>query len=162
MHELPRLVADEPIGKEVPVLILRKGQQQTVMVTLGRLEDSEEVAAVDESKPEAEADQPPPAPVVAGPLGLTLADLSPTLRTQFGIEEKVSGVVVTEVAENSAAAEKRVQAGDVIMEISQEPVATPEDVEKRIAELKSDNRKSALLLLANKDGDLRFVAVTLE
>jgi serine protease Do len=147
----------------VPVLILRKGQQQTVKVTLGRLEDSEEVAAVDENAPEAEADQPPPPPpVVAGPLGLTLADLSPTLRTQFGIEEQVKGVVVTEVAENSAAAEKRVQAGDVIMEISQEPVATPKDVETRIAQLKSDNRKSALLLLANKDGDLRFVAVTLE
>ena len=163
MHELPRLVADQPIGKEVPVLILRKGQQQTVKVTLGRLEDSEEVAAVDENAPEAEADQPPPPPpVVAGPLGLTLADLSPTLRTQFGIEEQVRGVVVTEVAENSAAAEKRVQAGDVIMEISQEPVATPKDVETRIAQLKSDNRKSALLLLANKDGDLRFVAVTLE
>jgi serine protease Do len=162
MHELPRMVADEPIGKEVPVLILRKGKEQTVTVTLGRLEDSEEVAAVDETAPEAEADQPEPPPVIAGPLGLTLADLSPTLRTQFGIEEKINGVVVTDVAENSAAAEKRVQAGDVIMEISQEPVATPADVEARIAALKSDGRKSALLLLANKDGDLRFVAVTLE
>ena len=36
---------------------------------------------------------------------------------------------MTEVAENSAAAEKRVQAGDVIIEISQEPVATPADVD---------------------------------
>jgi serine protease Do len=71
-------------------------------------------------------------------------------------------VVVTEVAENSAAAEKRVQAGDVIIEISQEPVATPADVDSRIAQLKTEGRKSALFLLANKDGDLRFVAVTLE
>jgi serine protease Do len=99
---------------------------------------------------------------VAGPLGLTLSDLSPDLRSEFGIEEEVSGVVVTDVAIDSAAAAKRVQAGDVIVEISQEPVATPADVESRIAQLKSDGRKSALLLLANKDGDLRFVAVTLE
>jgi serine protease Do len=162
MHELPRMVADEPIGKEVPVLILRKGAQQTVTVTLGRLEDSEEVAAVDESAPEAEPEEPAPPPVIAGPLGLTLADLSPTLRAEFGIEEEVKGVVVTEVAENSAAAEKRVQAGDVIIEISQEPVATPADVDSRIAQLKTEGRKSALFLLANKDGDLRFVAVTLE
>ena len=41
-------------------------------------------------------------------------------------------------------------------------MATPADVESRIAQLKSDGRKSALFLLANKDGDLRFVAVTLE
>ncbi|MBN9021220.1 MAG: DegQ family serine endoprotease [Rhizobiales bacterium] len=162
MHELPRMVADEPIGKEVPVIILRKGERQTVTVTLGRLEDSEEVAAVDETAPEAMTDEPAPPPVVAGPLGLTLSDLSPDIRTQFGIGEEVTGVVVTDVAAESAAATKRVQAGDVIVEISQEPVATPADVESRIAQLKSDGRKSALLLLANKDGDLRFVAVTLE
>ncbi len=162
MHELPRMVADEPIGKEVPVIILRKGERQTVTVTLGRLEDSEEVAAVDETAPEAMTDEPAPPPVVAGPLGLTLSDLSPDIRTQFGIGEDVTGVVVTDVAAESAAATKRVQAGDVIVEISQEPVATPADVESRIAQLKCDGRKSALLLLANKDGDLRFVAVTLE
>ena len=162
MHELPRMVADEPIGKEVPVVILRKGERQTVTVTLGRLEEVKEVAAVDADAPEAEADQPAPPPVVAGPLGLTLSDLSPALRAEFGIEEQVNGVVVTQVAADSAAAEKRVQAGDVIIEISQEPVATPADVESRIAQLKSDGRKSALFLLANKDGDLRFVAVTLE
>jgi serine protease Do len=135
---------------------------RTLTVTLGRLEDAEQVAALDEAAPEAEADEPAPPPVVAGPLGLTLSDLSPALRSEFGIEEQVSGVVVTDVASDSAAAAKRVQAGDVIVEISQEPVATPADVEGRIAQLKSDGRKSALLLLANKDGDLRFVAVTLE
>jgi serine protease Do len=160
MHELPRMVADEPIGKQVPVVVLRKGERQTVMVTLGRLEEAE-VAALDETSPEATAEEEPP-PVVAGPLGLTLADLSPDLRARFGISENVAGVVVTEVAENSAAAEKRVQPGDVIIEISQEPVATPEEVEKRIAALKADGRKSALLLLANKEGNFRFVAVTIE
>jgi serine protease Do len=93
------------------------------------------------------------------PRRLSLADLSPSLRDQFGIKEDVNGVVVTDVAEGSAAAEKRLQAGDVIVEISQEPVKTPGDVEARIEALKKDGRKSALLLLANKDGDLRFVAV---
>lgn len=156
MHELPRLVADEPIGKEVPVLVLRKGEQKTVTVKLGRLEDSEATAASATTTPEPE--QPAP-PVVTGPLGLSLSDLSPTLRTKYGIKEAVTGVVVTEVADGSIAAEKRVQAGDVIVEISQEGVATPADVEKRIETLKKDGRKSALLLLANKDGDLRFVAV---
>ena len=162
MHELPRIVADEPIGKEVPVVVLRKGERQTVTVTLGRLEDSEQLAALDEETPEAEADEPAPPPVVAGPLGLTLSDLSPDRRSEFGIDDEVNGVVVTDVAADSAAALKRVQAGDVIVEISQEPVSSPADVESRIAQLQSDGRKSALLLLANKDGDLRFVAVTLE
>ena len=29
MHELPRIVADEPVGKEVQVLVLRKGKEET-------------------------------------------------------------------------------------------------------------------------------------
>ena len=162
MHELPRMVADEPIGKEVPVHGLRKGQQQTSRSRSdgSRHRGSRGCRRDRRRRPRPISRRPPP--VAAGPLGLTLADLTPKLRTQFGIESEVKGVVVTEVAENSAAAEKRVQAGDVILEISQEPVATPDEVEKRIEQLKSDGRKSALLLLANKDGDLRFVAVTLD
>lgn len=158
MHELPRMVADEHIGKEVQVKILRKGKEQIVTVKLGRLEDA--TAAADAGTPP--ADNPTPPTVITGPLGLTLSDLSPSIRTQFGIKDTVSGVVVTGVADGSAAAEKRLQAGDVIVEIAQEPVATPDDVNKRIDQLKKDGRKSALLLLANKDGDLRFVAVKID
>ncbi|MCB1488061.1 MAG: PDZ domain-containing protein, partial [Bauldia sp.] len=160
MHELPRMVADEPVGKEVEVVVIRKGAEETLKVKLGHLEEAEaeDVATL-------ETDQPPeteePA-VVAGPLGLTLSDLSPTLREKFGIKEEINGVVVTDVTEGSPAAEKRVQAGDVIIEISQEPVDSPEAIDERIKQLKTDGRKSALLLLANKNGDLRFVAVTLE
>ena len=159
MPELPRMVADEAIGKEVKVVVLRKGERQEVSVTLGRLEDAEkEMSALDseDSGPE------PPLPVVAGPLGLTLSDLTPTLREKYEIAEDVNGVIVTDVAEDSPSFEKRVQAGDVIVEISQEPVATPDDVKARIEALKKDGRKSALLLLANKGGDLRFVAVNIE
>jgi serine protease Do len=159
MHELPRLVADEPIGKEVPVKVLRKGEEKTITVKLGRLEDDDKTAEADTSNPAPEA---PPAKVIAGPLGLTLSDLSPDVRKKFGIKDSVNGVVVTGIEAGSAAAEKRLQAGDVIVEVAQKQVSTPEDVEKRINDLKKDGRKSALLLLANKDGDLRFVAVKLD
>jgi serine protease Do len=156
---LPRMVADEPIGKKVKVTVLRKGERQEIDVTLGRLEDAEkELTAVEGADPAPET----PPPVVAGPLGLSLADLTGEARTQYEIKPEIKGVVVTGVAEGSPASEKRIQAGDVIVEISQEPVSTPDEVEKRIETLKQDGRKSALLLLANKDGDLRFVAVRIE
>jgi serine protease Do len=161
MHELPRLVADEPIGKEVKVKVVRKGTEQEITVTLGRLEDAEkEMSALDtEETPE---DKPPPVETTAGPLGLTLADLTPELRKEYGISEATNGVVITDVTANSPAAEKRVQSGDVIVEVAQEPVKTAADVQTRIDKLKQDGRKSALLLLANKEGDLRFVAVGIE
>jgi serine protease Do len=159
MHELPRMVADEQIGKEVQVKVLRKGKEQMVTVKLGRLEDTA-VASADSTNPP--ADNPPAPTAITGPLGLTLSDMSAAVRSQYGIKDTVNGVVVTGVSDGSAAAEKRVQPGDVIVEIAQEPVATAADVNKRIDQLKKDGRKSALLLLANKDGDLRFVAVKID
>src|SRR5277367_3070857 len=39
MHDLPRIVADTPVGKEVPVVVIRKGKEETHTVKLGRLED---------------------------------------------------------------------------------------------------------------------------
>ena len=48
----------------------------------------------------------------------------------------------------------------MIVEVAQEPVANADDVQKRVDALKKDGRKSALLLVANAEGELRFVALT--
>jgi serine protease Do len=74
----------------------------------------------------------------------------------------VKGVVVTRVDPNSAAADKRIQAGDVIVEVGQEAVSSPADVTRRIDALKKEGRKSALLLVSNAQGEVRFVAVSVE
>ncbi len=160
MHDLPRMVADHGVGMKVPVVVLRDGAQQTVDVTLGRLEEAEKQASVE--TPDAAAPTPE-MPVVVGPLGLSLADLSPAMRDRFGIKSQVAnGVVVADVAPGSVAAEKRLQPGDVIVEISQEPVATPDDVTKRIDDLKKEGRKNAQMVLQNEDGNVRVVNLSLE
>src|SRR5712692_7140733 len=41
MRDLPRVVADTPVGKDVQVSIVRKGKEDTKTVKLGRLEDGE-------------------------------------------------------------------------------------------------------------------------
>jgi serine protease Do len=74
----------------------------------------------------------------------------------------VKGVVITAVEAGSPAAEKRLVAGDVIVEVAQEPVANAEALQKRVETLKKDGKKSALLLVANGEGELRFVALSLQ
>ena len=44
---------------------------------------------------------------------------------------------------------------------AQEAVNAPADVNARVEALKKDGRKSALLLISNAEGELRFVALTL-
>ncbi|MDV2983465.1 UNVERIFIED_CONTAM: DegQ family serine endoprotease [Methylobacteriaceae bacterium AG10] len=154
--ELPRIVAATPVGKTVDVQIVRKGEEQTKSVLLGRLEDGEKTQVANVKQPEAE-------PVNRQILGLNLSGLSDEARRRYNIKESVkNGVVVTKVDPNSTAADKRIQPGEVIIEVGQEAVSNPADVTKRIEALKKEGRKSVLLLVASASGDVRFVAIGLE
>ncbi len=157
MRELPRIVADTEIGKEVDVVILRKGKEMTVKVTVGHLKegDSEDAAVTDEGG----SDQNAVDPEVVSALGMELAALDDETREKYKIDPDVKGVLVDAVESGSASDEKRIVAGDVIAEVGQEPVETPQDVVKQIERLKKEDRRTALLLLSNARGELRFVAV---
>ncbi|WP_051231784.1 DegQ family serine endoprotease [Kaistia adipata] len=158
MRDLPRLVADSNIDKQVDVVVIRKGKEMTLKVKVGRLTEAAEKAEDKASQEPVE----PPKPVVTELLGLTLSELTPELRGQFSIAPEVKGVVITQIAAGSAAAEKGITVGEVVVEVSQEPVALPEDVTKRVEALKKDGRRSALFLIANKAGELRFVPLKLD
>jgi serine protease Do len=155
--DLPRIVATTPVGKTVDVGLVRKGATITKSVTLGRLEDNDQKQAT-LGKPD--SDQPSTS-ATRQALGLTLSGITDELRKRFNLKDGVKGVVVTRVDPNSAAADKRIQAGDVIVEVGQEPVSTPADLAKRIDALKAEGRKSALLLVSNAQGEVRFVALSL-
>jgi serine protease Do len=158
MKDLPRIVADTPVGKDVEVVIIRKGKEEKRTVKLGRLEDGEKQAALAAKKDAA----PEEKSVVQKTLGLQLSNLTDGLRQRYKIKEQVKGVVITGVDANSTAAEKRLNAGDVIVEVGQEAVATPADLQKKLDQLKKEGRKAALFLVANADGDVRYVALSLQ
>jgi serine protease Do len=158
MKDLPRIVADTPVGKDVEVVIIRKGKEEKKTVKLGRLEDGEKQAALGTKKDAA----PEEKSVVQKTLGLQLSSLTDSLRQRYKIKDQIKGVVITGVDANSAAAEKRLSAGDVIVEVAQEPITNPADLQKKLDQLKKDGRKSALFLVANADGELRFVALALQ
>ncbi|NVK35728.1 MAG: DegQ family serine endoprotease [Rhodobacteraceae bacterium] len=158
MRELPRMVAETAIGKAVDVVVLRKGKEVTLQVTLGRLEEAVGDTEVEETS-EGEA---PEVVEETETLGMMLSKLDDAARETFTIDEDVEGVLVKEVVPGSAAEEKRVQAGDVIKEVAQEAVTTPQDVLDQVAKLKEEGRGFALLLLSNPSGELRFVPVRID
>jgi serine protease Do len=156
--DLSRVVADTAVGKEVEVVVIRKGAEEIKKVTLGRLEDNEKV-----QQAAAKKDEPPAEKLVTQKvLGLDLAALSKDLRGKYKIKDSVKGVVITGVDNSSDAAEKRLSAGDVIVEVAQEAVTNTADVKKRVDQIKKDGRKSVLLMVANGDGELRFVPLLVQ
>jgi serine protease Do len=149
MHDLPRIVADTPVGKEVEVVVIRKGKEETHTIKIGRLEDGEKLAAADAKKNAA----PEQKSVVQKTLGLELASLSDDLRKKFKVRDSVKGVLVTAVDASvaSSATDKRLSPGDVIVEVQYEAVGNPTDLQTRLEALKTQG-----------DGETRFVALSLQ
>ena len=163
MRALPRIVAETRIGKTVKVEAWRKGKPITLEVTIAEMEESVEKLALanEDAKPEPAKD--------VKLLGMRLSALTDEARVTFKLEESAKGVLVLEVAADSSAAKYGLRPGDLIVEVQQAPVTTPGDVAKQIAEIRSANQtrtskkvKSVLLLVQQRTGNRRFVAVRLD
>lgn len=144
---LSRLAAGTAIGKTVTVEVLRRRQHLNLHLTVQRLSEP--------SKPQKNA---PPRPRKTTQLGLMLSPLDASSRAQFQVPGSVTGVVVTDVEPDSPAYEKNVRAGDVIVAVQDQPVRTPDDVQRRVAaDLKSGHHVEVLLV--SRAGALAYVAL---
>jgi serine protease Do len=158
MRGLPRMVSQTPIGKQVDVEMLRKGEKKSVKLIIGRLqEDIDPDDATKQSDDKGATPTPGPALI-----GMKLAPLTDELRQKFGFDKKVKGVVVTEIDAASQAARKGIKVGDAIVEAAQEAVATVEDVTKSIDKVRKAGRKAVLLRVEDAKGEMRFIAVPIE
>ena len=151
--ELVRIVGNSPVGKEVPVLVLRNGEVVDLTVVLGRRETAEAVAF-----PAAVED--PAAPEAADILGMTLSEITPELEQQFSLSG-VKGIVITDIDGGSDAASKGLIPGDVIVEAGRVEVTTVAGFETQIEAAREAGRKSLLLLL-RRGGEPRFEALVLD
>ncbi len=157
MRDLPKLVAETPIGAKVPVKLLRKGAEVSVMAEVGRLEDGEKLAAG--ATPDSQTTKP--APAVVTTLGMTVSSMTDELRAQYTIDADLKGAVIISVDPDGLAADKRLEPGDVITEAGEQQVQGASDISARIDEAKKANRNSILLLVAKggKSGEMRFIAL---
>jgi serine protease Do len=138
MHELPRIVANTAVGKQVKVDILRQGKATTLTVTIVALKEDAPTSSTD----------------VVGQLGMEVEALTSELSQNLGIRHQ-EGVVVTTVDEEGPAAAAGIREGDVILEVNRERVRTPEEYTKAL-------RKGAgnpLLLLISRGENTLYVAL---
>ena len=157
-RDLPKLVAATPVGKDIELVIMRGGKELTKTIKLGRLEDGEKIASR-----ETEKDITPERASTQSALGLEFSTLTDELRNRWQIKDSVkSGVLIASIDPRSAAADKPLRAGEVLVEVNQEPVSDPADAVKKIKAQKDAGKKTALLVIANGQGDTHFVALPLE
>lgn len=156
-RDLPRIVAETEIGKVVDVRIVRRGEEITMSVTVGRLEEAgAQIAALTGQEVEEPENE------TLNALGMDLADLSDALRERYSVASSVGrGAIITDIDPDGPAAGKQLRVGEVILEISQEPVENAFEVQEQLSRLRDRGRDTALLLIANTSGELRFVVVPL-
>ena len=155
VRDLTRIVADSPIGEAVPVEVQRSGEAKTISVTLGRRETDEAT----DVKPAADKQAIEPKEMQL--LGLTLMPVTDQVAKDLNMPVGSEGLAVTHVEVTSEAMTKGVAAGDVIVEAGQQKVVTVKDLQDRVQEAKDAGRKSILLLI-RRQGDPRFVALSVE
>lgn len=157
MRRLPRMVAETPLNSTVPVSVWRDGREVKLSIKIGEMPSTDTVASKD-AKTDGPAEVKPTAQKVEL-LGLRLAAITPALRQRFELSDKVKGVLVLDVDASSDAAEKGIRPGDLIVEAGQAPTATVQDV---ISKVNSVGKGKPLLLLVERAGDARYVAIMLK
>ena len=156
VRQFTRLVQDTPVGRKVPVVVVRGGQRVTLTVAPERGsgwasgDDFAWVMPPEPPSPPAAPKAPlpprPPQPFFdgfpefgfsyraggGGRLGITLEDLSDGLGEYFGVKH---GVLVRSVTDGSAAAKAGMKAGDVITSVNGTAVEEPSDVRRALDRL---------------------------
>lgn len=157
VRDLTRTVADSPIGQEVPVVVLRGGDEVTVPVNLGRREEAEgDVQPASSDAPDA-----PDTPQEVQLLGLTVQPMTDEIAKSLNLPAGSEGLVIMDVDAASDAAGKGLAAGDVVVEAGQQKVTSLEDLQARITAASDEGRQSILLLI-RREGNPRFVALSLQ
>ncbi len=139
VRDLPRFVAETPVGTEVEVDILRDGKPMTLHLQVGELRE-ERLAQAHPQDPG---------------FGITVQDLTPEFAEKLGVPGG-QGVAVTRVAPGSAAEEAGIRQGDVILEVNRKSVKTREAFE---AVLRQRSEGTSLLFLVRRRDITRYIAM---
>ncbi len=141
-RDLARKIAALEPGERARLSIIRGGDERMITVKIGRLEGSGQAAKDND----------------AGNGGKSLAGLGMTLRRA---PDGKKGLVVLEVEAGGKADEKRIRAGNLILEVDGMKVNSLGDLDKALKRAKNAGKK-VILLLVRSGKNNRFVALGLD
>lgn len=167
---LAYLVSQQPIGSRIPVEIIRDGSRRNVTVQVGERPTDQELARLNGIEPEGSAEgsgnertppQQPGAASARASLGMTLEALTPELARRGNIRGEVRGVIITELDQNSDAAQKGLRPGFIILAIDRQATPDTQAVSRAIDAARRANRNRVVLLVRSANGPPAYLAVDL-
>jgi serine protease Do len=137
---LRNMVSAAAPGKTVELKIIREGKEQTLTAALAEFKERKVVKKVEYNN------------VLKG---LTLQELTASLRDQIGIPENVNGVVITDIGADSPA-QGILQAGDVILEVNRHGIKNLSEYDRLVSKI---GEKDPVLLLIYRDGGTIYITL---
>ena len=158
------LIANIRPGTTIPVELIRNGETRRVNLTVGRRPSEEELRQQQQFNPDAQDEdsmEPGDNAVIEDNLGLQVLPLTVQIARQLGVDADTQGVVVAGVDQNSDAARKGLQRGDIILTANYRAVTSMQDLENPIRTAESENREAVLLRIQQRGRQPAYVAVRL-
>lgn len=139
--ELQHQILRKKIGQKVELTVWRKGQTVKIPVTTGEL-PNEIARASNQTRPQFKSPEEE-----TGKFGLQVQELTKEMadRMKLGVDK---GVIVTDVADNSLAAQQGIEREDVITEVDGQQVIDAKSFREALN--KADPRRGVLLYLDRK------------
>ena len=151
LRDLPIAVAETPVGQRAELKVWRDGREETLEPVIAQMPNDLRTAEHAESAGSEKA------------MGVSLAPLTQQWRERLHLAKEVKGVVVMAVAPDSPLAELGLERGDVIEDINQQAVTTPEEAAKRLAQVQREQgNEKQIMLLVNRHGINQYVAMTVK
>ena len=161
-QNLSSIVASQPIGSRVPIVLIRNGQRQTVNAVVGERPSEDELTNFAPQQDEDFSQQQQnPGQAAQQSLGISAIPLTPGIIRQLGIAADTRGVVITGVDGSTDAGAKGLRRGDVIITANNRPVASQADLDAQVKAVAAQNRSAILLQVLRRGQSPIFLPVRL-
>ena len=153
MKELPIIVARTKVGKKVNVKIWRNKKEILKIITLGRLETSEDFKVAESKKA--------PEEFIVNDLKITVRKLTNEDIKNRNLPNQTSGLVITKIDKDSSLINS-IELNSIILEAQKKKIRDINDLNRAIKQVMNSNEKTILLVIYNSQNQRRYIGIKLD
>ena len=153
MKQLPLIVARTEVGKKVKVKIWRNKNEITKVITLGRLETSEDFKVSDKSKSQEI--------IEIENLKISVRQINKEDIKSRNLPNQTTGLVVTKI-QNDSPLFNSIETNSIILEAQKRKIRTANDLKQITNQVLNSNEKTILLVIFNSQNQRRYIGIKLD
>ena len=153
MKQLPIIVARTEVGKKVEVKIWRNKKEIVKIITLGRLETSEDFKVAEQKEK--------PEEIEIKELKIKVREITKEDIKSRNLPNQTSGLVITKIETKSPLANS-IEVNSVILEAQKKKIRKVNDLTQIVKQVLNSSQKTILLVIYNTENQRRYIGIKLD